>query len=204
MMKKHSTALVALAAVVALLAGCAAPGPTSEADTLDIDAVLEGTTPFQHEILEDGVVTAAEYERALLARRECVADAGATPGDIYEGSAGELTFDFEITAATEEEVLAVQEAADACLPDYFADVGSVWAYQRLLSPAEREEMRPKALACLDGAGLTELPEDATPADMAVAIQGDGEISEAERACLVEYGSLFATYADDSDQGHTDE
>lgn len=63
---------------------------------------------------------------------------------------------------------------------------------------------PEALACLDEAGLTELPEDATPADMTMAIQDDGEISTAERACLVEFGSLFATYADDADQRHSGE
>jgi hypothetical protein len=196
--------LAAVPMLAAILVGCAAQGADGAHDKLNLDALLEETTDFQREIVEDGVVTAAEFERALLARRECVADAGATPGDIYAGSNGELTFDYDITAESEEEARIVQRDADACLQDYFADVGTVWAYQRLLSPAEREAMRPRAVACLDAAGLTELPEEATLAEMAAAIQADGEISQAERDCLVEYGSLFATYVDESDRAHTDE
>ncbi|MGN8553446.1 UNVERIFIED_CONTAM: hypothetical protein OHV15_12770 [Microbacterium sp. SLM126] len=203
-MTKTFPGLAGLAILAVLLAGCAAQGTDSAHDTLDLDALLEETTDFQREIVEDGVVTAAEFERALLARRECVADVGATPGDIYTGSNGELTFDYDITAESDDEALAIQRDADACLQDYFADVGTVWAYQRLLSPAEREEMRPRALACLDAAGLTELPEEATLAEMAAAIRDDGEISPAERDCLVEYGSLFTTYVEDPEPAHTDE
>lgn len=190
--------------VLPLATGCAPDATGGEPDPLKIEAILEATTPFQYEIIEDGVVTAAEFERALLARRECTAEVGATPGEIYSGRNGELTFDYDIVADSDDELLAIQADADACLRDYFVDVGSVWAYQRILSPEERERLRPKALACLDSAGLTELAEDASVAEMAEAIQRDGEISRAERECLVEFNSLFATYADDPHGGHTDE
>lgn len=201
-MKTNTTVTLILAALVMSLTGCSPSAPSAQTDPLDIGAILDDTTPFQRDILDDGVVTAAEFERALLARRECVSEAGATPGEIYEGRNGELTFDYDITADNDEELQSIQSQADACLADYFSDVGSVWAYQRLLSPEEREAMRPRALACLDEAGLTGLAEDATASDMAVAVQDDGEISAAERDCLVEYGSLFATHVDDT-HDHTE-
>lgn len=201
-MTKTLAAVALLAVLAGALAGCAGQDPDAVPDRLDLDALMDETTEFQRAIIEDGVVTAAEFERALLARRECVAEAGATPGGIYTGSNGELTFDYDITAESEEESLAIARDADACLEDYFADVGSVWAYQRVLSPAERDAMRPKALACLEDAGLTDLPENATAIAMATAIQEDREISPAERDCLALYGSLFATYVDDADHGDT--
>jgi hypothetical protein len=196
--------VVGLVIVGALLPACVAQSPADDHDTLDLEALLESTTDFQREIIGDGVVTAPEFERALLARRECVADAGAEPGDIYTGSNGELTFDYDITAEDEEEALTIQQSADECLPEYFTDVGAVWAYQRLLSPAERDAMRPDALACLESAGLTGLPDDASVADMSLAIQEDGEISEGERDCLVEFGSLFATYVDAGIDDHVEQ
>lgn len=94
-----------------------------------LDALLQDASEFERAILVDGVVTAAEYERALLEWRNCVAAAGAQPGDIYPIGDNQLTFDYEITAATDEARGELEVAAETCLPDYFDAVGTWWVEQ---------------------------------------------------------------------------
>lgn len=188
-----------------LLTGCMSSGVTDVAapEKLDLLALLEDTSEFQKALIEDGVVTEAELERALFARRDCVIATGAEPGEIYENANGEPAFDFEITARTEAEADTIQEAADACLREFYMDVGAVWAFGKLLTPAEREERRPEAITCFASAGLTQLTKDATVGDMISAIGADGVVSDAERACVEQFNGLFGTWENDSSE-HDDE
>jgi hypothetical protein len=133
MTAKTITALIFALATAATSTGCSPRTVNDEPAGLNLEAILAHTSDFQRKILEDGLVTSAEFELALLARRDCVALAGEKPGQIYEAGDGERTFDFDVTAGTEQEMRNIQAKAEACLRDYFSDVGAVWAYQRLLT-----------------------------------------------------------------------
>ncbi|MFD4960397.1 hypothetical protein [Microbacterium sp. NPDC058389] len=189
--------ITALSAILALsLAGCAETAPDPAPQELDLEAVLAATSDYQKPLIADGVVTSAEYEKALLARRDCVEAAGAVPGEIYEIGNNELTFDYEYSYSSDEDKQNTQVLADACIGEYFREVGAVWAYQQLLTPAERDKEQPTVLACMDGAGHADLSEDATAADMVEAIIGDDTVSDAEQQCLDEHPGFFATWTND--------
>ncbi|CAN7150226.1 hypothetical protein LJR042_000045 [Microbacterium maritypicum] len=198
-MNSLKTTIITLLALTVLVSGCSAvsEGGDDNPEPLNLTRLLDDTTDFQREIIEDGEVTSAELERALLARRDCVIAAGAVPGEIYESESNEPSFDFEVFAANEEELIKIQDEADSCLRDYYAEVGSVWAYQQLLSPEERDKLRPQAVACLDATGLTGLPENATAQDMVAAVTADDTVSDAEQACLSEYRGFFSTWTNET-------
>lgn len=191
-------AITAAAAIVGLT-GCV-PSPYEERQVLDLPAIMKSSTDYQRAILDDGLVTDAEYEQALLARRDCVQNAGAVPGDIYTKGNNELTFDYEITAPTPARLEEVQREADACMHEYFTEIGQVWAYQQLLSPAEREQMRPDVIACLSEAGHTSLGPDADIEAILELLLDDDEISGSEYDCVARFRGFFSTW-DSSGERH---
>lgn len=146
-----AAALLAVAAGV-LITGCSS-AELDERPALDTEAIVSTTSDFQKELLRDGTVTASEYESAILAYRTCVEDTGATPSEIYAVGNNEQTFDYQVVAANDQELVQINADAEACVSEYFDDVGSVWAYQQLLSPAEVEDLRPAVIECLRGAGV---------------------------------------------------
>lgn len=94
-----------------------------------LNALLQEASTYEREILGDGVVTAAEYEQALLDWRDCVRAAGAEPSEIYAIGDNQLTFDYDITAATNEARIELEAEAETCLPEYFDEVASWWVEQ---------------------------------------------------------------------------
>lgn len=183
----RSTSALILVLMGALLVGCAPQ--EEEIPPLDMEAILASTTDFQADLLEDGEVTASEYEKALLAQRACVEEAGATPGELYDTGNQERTFDYEVTAADEARLAVVQEAAELCLGEYFVDVGRVWAHQQLLTASERQELQPKVVQCLTNAGVR-VPSDADLDKIAVILRSDDSNAELARPCIDEYPGFF--------------
>lgn len=179
--------LVASAIVLGLLSGCT----SNIAPELDVDALASETSDFQSEILEDQVVTAAEYEKALLAHRQCVSDAGAKVSEIYETVNHQLTFDWEVEAATDEELERILAEADLCLPEYFDDVGLVWSEQNVLSPEEKQAIQPKVIECLQQAGLT-VPDTATFLEIVEAVSEaqEDDPDSLVRECVTRYPEYF--------------
>lgn len=201
-MKKRVRVLSALLATitVAALSACA---PTEEEHgeepVLQIQDLVEDTSEFQAALIEDGEVTPAEYEQALLAWQACVAEAGATPGEIYAIGNEELTFDFEITAANENAMQDIQDAADLCLPEYFTEVSTVWAFQQLLTPAERSRMEPDVVECLQDAGF-DLDDDADLDDIEDALSSTSEASSMATPCYEKFPGYFSV-APTSEEHH---
>lgn len=151
-MKRGWSARIAAFLIAATaLAGCGAGD--EEEPSLDIQAIVDSTTEFQKAILDDGEVSPSEYEEALLAYRTCVEDSGARPSEIYVTGNHEKTFDYEVVASDDQELEEINSLAEACLPEYFADVGRVWAYQQLLSPDELDGLRSAVAECLRSVGL---------------------------------------------------
>jgi hypothetical protein len=113
----------------------------------------------------------------------------------------ELAFDYEVIAPTFEDVDAINREADECLPQFYEEVGTVWAYQRLLSPTEKEEMRPLVLACMAEAGHPDLPNDASVEVVVRAIKHDENVSEDEQKCLEQFSGYFSTWKNPDDDTH---
>jgi hypothetical protein len=194
--------IVSLAFAI-LLSGCSGQDDVAHIDIdaeLDVESIASETTEFQREMLEDGVVTQAEYERALLAQRDCVIAAGAEPGELYEIGNNQFTFDYDISAATNDELDKIQVKADACTPKFFSDVGKVWAYQQLLTPAEREAQRPLVIACLVSVGI-EVDEDADLTEIARSVIATGE-PDRVAPCVEEYPGYFAVPPSSGEHGHS--
>lgn len=176
-----------------VLAGCSAPAEP-EITELDVDAIAAETSDFQRGILEDGVVLPEEYERAVLAQRECVTAAGASAGEIESRGNNELSFDWEIEAPSQEELDSITSEADSCVEEYVDAVGSVWAYQQLLTPEERSERRPEVVACLQTAGI-ELADDADFEEIVESISADESTIETAQDCMTEYIDYFSVAPD---------
>lgn len=193
-------ALLVVAAVTLGLAACAPPElPVQE--ELDLGLLLSRTTDYQKAILEDGTVTSGEYERALLAQRDCVVEAGAEPGEIYEIGNNELSFDYEINAPDDATRIQIESLTEKCIPQYFSEVAALWAYQQLLTPEERERERPEVLACLEKAGLVAISSDAQASEIVAAIKSDDQISDLEQACIDDHVAFFSTWVNDRSHEH---
>ncbi|MEX8033196.1 hypothetical protein AB6V29_09220 [Microbacterium sp. 20-116] len=164
---------------------------TAAEQSLDVGALAESASAFQAEILQDGVVDPAEYERAVLAKRQCVTDTGATVSDVYPVAARQLTFDWEVEAETEEEVVAINNEAAACDEEFLSAVGVVWAEQNLLSTEDREKLRPEVISCLQENG-GQISPGATYDEIVkyVSENIDADGREITSSCLSEFPEYF--------------
>ncbi|MFF2276805.1 hypothetical protein [Agromyces sp. NPDC058126] len=187
-------ALSLAAATIALLSACSSQ---SEPAALNLEGLLDQTSEFQREIIEDGEVSSTEYERAVMAQRDCVIAAGAKPSEVRTVGNNELTFDYDVTAATEDDVEQINAKAEACLPEFLSEVGQLWAYQELLSPEEREDQRGDVIDCLTTAGV-ELPEDATSTEIFDTLSQLEDLEEA-MVCVDEYPGFFSVPATSEDR-----
>ncbi len=115
--------------------------------------------PFQREILEDGMVTSGEYESAVEAARNCVAEEGWTVSELNLAPDG-YTFYFNLmwdTPDSEDEAIALEqrasETSDVCEDRYVALVER--AYRFSLVPAEEERLKLMGDLgdCLESAGV---------------------------------------------------
>ncbi|MCL2454027.1 MAG: hypothetical protein FWD18_01805 [Micrococcales bacterium] len=144
-----------LGALLVPLAGCSRD---SGSDALFSDEDIATMSEFQRNILEDGVVTYAEYESAIIAERQCVQDAGFEVSEVMDIGAGQLGFTTEIsTAGAADPDAAVTEAhrvIDACGEEYAKYVATAWAESQVITdPAERERLQAQFASCLKDAGL---------------------------------------------------
>ncbi|MGN8552199.1 UNVERIFIED_CONTAM: hypothetical protein OHV15_06420 [Microbacterium sp. SLM126] len=192
--------LAALAVLASALLTSCAPQERDEVPPLDIEEILASTTEFQADLLKDGTVSPSEYERGLLAQRECVIAAGATPTELYATGNEELTFDYEITAADEAQLALVEEAAGLCLEEYFVDVGRVWAHQQLLTAGERDELQPKVISCLTEAGI-EVPADANLEKIASILASNDNYAELAQPCIDAYPGFFFIAPSEGEHEH---
>jgi hypothetical protein len=153
--------LVAAITLVAATAACS-QGNGDPVDELDFDQLRADTTDFQREILSDGEVGTDEYERAVLARWECVKESGFSP-DQPEWSHGEFGFGNEMVADTDEQMDALLAKYDAeherCDQEFTSEITLVWVAQMTMSPAERDATRSDVISCLRSVGI-EVPDKA--------------------------------------------
>jgi hypothetical protein len=192
--------IFSLACLAVTVTACSPP-ISAEEPSLNLGVLLENSTEFERSIIRDGVVTMAEYERALIAQRDCVSLAGATPGEIYEKGNNELTFDYDIVGPSRDATERIERNAEACLTEYFDDVGRVWSFQELLTEDERAEMRPAVADCLIEAGVPGLKHDSGLEEILAAMNRGGEpLSDEQYDCVARYRGYFSTWEKDG-AGH---
>jgi len=135
-----------------LLWGCSTPNTlsdTSSQNTADI------TDVFQSRILEDGVVTHAEYEQAVIAYLTCVEDAGLpAQGPVWDER--NSTFYFTIMVHTGSKIDHAEFDMDQCLQLHLEEVSKKWYEQNIPTTEERFEMFNDYKACLLSEGIEEV------------------------------------------------
>ncbi|MGH8873743.1 MAG: hypothetical protein ACRDVM_00600 [Acidimicrobiia bacterium] len=192
---------------VLLLLACAS-GPEEQANPEAREMAIslaERTSPFQREILADGVVTEAEYERAMLTSRECVEQKGWRVGELDAGLNG-FTLQFDMIWQTRDDPAEdarlsdeATKAFDDCMNHFHFDVEQVFIQQHVPTGAEQQAQVAEAIACLARAGLAGVDEDSTDVEVSQAILSssldEAHKFEAEK-CLYRYSQALAQNADD--------
>ncbi len=161
-----------IATAAAVLSGCGggqSDSPTTptvepgaavvtDQDRQILNSPLEGVSDLVNELLADGVLTLAEYERGILEYKQCMARLGATahdewmPTDNHGYQAG-----FRSPAPPPEEdthearAKHVEEVAK-CSRGIAAPLGYVWNRDHEPTERERQEARDAFAACLRAAG----------------------------------------------------
>lgn len=187
-----------VALTVALGIASCESAPEASQDTvppLDVERVAAETTEFQRGMLEDYVVTYAEYERATLAAIDCLEQAGFDVNGPYPRDGNDerfLDFDYgPATTATEEAAgpdPRELSLADDCEQEYRGDVARVWEHQHLLTPEQREDQRPLVIECLRDNGL-EIDPDSTSEGVYAAVSG--RLNEPEvQVCYEQFPDFF--------------
>ncbi|MCL2454028.1 MAG: hypothetical protein FWD18_01810 [Micrococcales bacterium] len=183
-------------ALVASLGGCSHDGASGP---LFSDEDIAAMPEFQRNILEDGVVTYAEYESAVIAQRSCLEEAGYSPGEIEDIGGGQIGFIVEVDYSHEPDPAAADAlflATDRhCNEEYLFYVGTAWAESQVITdPAERERLRAQFASCLKDAGLRVSADDDVEALLEAVrknLHSDIPTLEAVSRCEHDASRLFA-------------
>jgi hypothetical protein len=117
-----------------------------------VSSELESASEFEREIIGDGKVTAAEYERAVFATLSCLDDHGLPHSEaIFNDEASR--WDYQIGPWTEEEDAENYALFLDCWENHEQGVESVWVNQNAPSEANLQQIREAILMCLREHGL---------------------------------------------------
>lgn len=160
-MPPNGRALAACVALLCLLAqGCGEQG----------DAVVDplvGASEFQRELLEDGLLTDSEYERAGLGLVECLRAGGVVVANPEFGAQG---FSFSTRDPLPSGQAEFDRVFDACYEEYFSLVEFAWADQTAPSEEEEATFYRYVAECLGDNGVLVDPTD--PSSLATANDED--------------------------------
>lgn len=155
------------------------PSTTSAASTSTLETVPDGRvstttrpaspaqdleqerTNFKNRILEDGFVSDAEWESAILALVACLGEGGVRTVE-YDTRPGGWSFAY--AEAIPGSGVNVDSVYADCYSGYVQDVESIVLAQTELTPQEKERVRVAMVACIGSQGV-ELPDDADDTEM---------------------------------------
>lgn len=169
--------------------GSCGSGETSSR-TIDVSSLAAKTTLFQREILQDGAVTRSEYEKAILAQRQCSERIGGIPGPVKEIGNHQLGYEVEFESSTEDELKKLQTANSQCHADFSKEVIEVWVYQQILSPQEIEKQLPAVTRCLKNQGV-EIPSSTSREDI-LSLASHKDNIDAYLKCAEDFPGFFDT------------
>ena len=159
---RGNTLLCVASLVVTVVAGsaCSRDDHHEPGHNPDVAQIAATTTPFQQQLLADGEVTFAEYEKATLAAMGCLERAGLVvdgphPRNGFDSRFLEFSYGYDEIPPDELETMnrRMLDAGDECEQEYRFDVALVWEYQHLLTPQQREQQRPLVIDCLRAGGV---------------------------------------------------
>lgn len=103
----------------------------------------------QREILADGTVTEVEYERAVLAMLQCLADNGVQhTAPVWVQGRDRATLTFEMSSSGSDTV----GVYDTCFVEYQREVEVAWVLQHAPSEVERQARRAVVVQCMNERG----------------------------------------------------
>jgi predicted dehydrogenase len=169
------TIVAALTAGSFLLACTGSQGATTDAPGSQTD--------FQEAALADGVVTFAEYERAMLATIECLRDGGVEVTDATPVPGDRLTFEFY---SGDDDREAVRAAYQDCYERFAVAIDRAWATANAPTEEELQEARQALAECLRDAG-EDVPEQPALEDFVRLQQTAEAFGRCSQAISEEFG-----------------
>jgi len=162
----------ALFATAVLIAACsdASGGAQPESHAEFTLGLVNGASDYQVAILEDGVVTASEYERSILDTLQCIRQNGVDAvGPELDPVTGQFTYLVRAseTGATNERIAA------SCVAEHSDLVERAFLYSvPIASESEREQLIDATVACLADLGY-DISRAPTDSELdAVLLSGD--------------------------------
>jgi hypothetical protein len=159
-----------------------------------IAEILPETNDFQRALLQDGELTRDEYEAAIFATVQCVADNGFVVAGPNYDSMGYLVYQF----ATKDTALGGQFSlvSDSCSSQYSRDVSVIWSSvlrQSLPPPAVDPDVadamaRAAWAQCLEAHGVPEIGDAPSFDDLRAAVQAAGVPGSLLVDCEWEYAA----------------
>jgi len=132
-----------------LICGCSGNLPDVPTDTA---TTSPASGDFQAKALEDGVVTEAEYEEAVIAFLTCVEDAGfAAHGPVWDER--NRRFAFTVTVGIDNDTGLAESEMDRCGLEYLDQIVSVWDEQVRPTPNEYARQFDAFKECLISEGI---------------------------------------------------
>lgn len=188
--------LGALLILVLLVVGCASE---NSSDAGDLGDLLTLANDYQTEALEDGIVTHAEYERAVFDARSCVeaavGDEISVTGPVPRPD-GSLGLDFAWGTEAGDPSAKVEQETLRCLADYVDLIET--AYLRTNGPSQsavRDEID-ALVQCLREAGFEDVTHESSKLQVSeLVMETTPEMTSAGGKCIVTHQLGFDNLAD---------
>ncbi len=119
------------------------------------EALLPDTSEFQRPLIEDGVVTGAEYDTASVALVGCIQNELPQAEVSLPSEPSQSAQVSQATSAEESEAWfeRASEAQSRCRREYYDDVQALYVESLIPSGAERQQQRADVLSCLASVGV---------------------------------------------------
>jgi hypothetical protein len=163
-----------------LFAACGGSDESSHAGDADrrisdreLQILLDSANDFTREIIEDGLVTAEEYERAVFRTVQCMDEAGVEHTEPeFKEYRFESRWEYSIVGGIGS---AADNAYIECRDAYQSAVSAIWAVQNEPTEAEKQMATEEHLACAREAGI-----DVETIEELQVLTASGGLTEAQR------------------------
>lgn len=173
----YEAGAVLICAVLAACGSTARPAPAERTPpqpsgpdpaTNPVAFVRQFSTPEQAAALADGVVTASEYERSVLATAQCMTEQGiqfVDPPHWDKATNTRLQFSY-VAGDTVDKSRTTNDTYDRCRNRFSTAVEQLWQLQDAPSERKLQQARAALGDCLRDQGV-QVPEGATSEDLAI-------------------------------------